>query len=450
MYIMIKTWAISFAIVFFLGNATPSYAETCLSTTCHSAIGAFKNIHQPLKNGDCSFCHQQTVKEHPLKGGKSFGFIAKPAELCKKCHNSFGKKKVTHSPFKEGECVACHNAHGANGRFLLDDNEDRSGLCFGCHDSAPFNKKYIHGPVATGSCTVCHDSHQSDVKGLLKSASRELCLSCHDDFAKKMNSATIIHPPVKKEPCTSCHNPHSSSWPNLLKQGMPDLCAGCHRETVKKIKNAKVPHKPVTEGKLCSSCHSSHFSKVKGLQLFDDEKNTCLVCHSSDKLGKPPLANIKKDLEGKKYLHGPIKKGLCGGCHSSHGSDFPHILTGNYPSDFYVPFKEDSYSFCLRCHDKNMVNFAETTIYTKFRNGSRNLHYVHVNNSKGRSCRACHESHASGGPKLINAEGTKFGEWRVQSRFQITATGGSCAPGCHRRYGYDRVKPVDLTFPINK
>lgn len=446
----IKTRLISVAIVLLLGTATSLYAETCTTATCHSAIGAFKNLHQPVKDGDCSSCHQQTGKEHPLKGLKSNGFTAKGAELCKQCHDAFGKKKLVHAPVKEGDCLACHKAHGANGRFLLDDSEDLTKLCLGCHDSAPFNQKYVHGPVATGSCTVCHDPHQSDAKALLKGASRELCLSCHSDFAKKMQTAAIIHPPVKNEPCTSCHNPHSSSWPNMLKQGMPDLCTGCHKETGKKIKNAKVPHKPVNEGKRCASCHSAHFSKAKGLLLADDEKSVCLGCHNSDKLGTPPLANIKKTMEGKKNLHGPIQKGLCGGCHNPHGSDFPRILTGNYPSDFYVPFKEDSYSLCLRCHDKNLVSFAETTIYTKFRNGSKNLHYVHVKSSKGRSCRACHEAHASDGPKLISAEGTKFGEWRVRSRFQVTATGGSCAPGCHRSYSYDRVKPADVTFPKKK
>ncbi|NTV50419.1 MAG: cytochrome C [Geobacteraceae bacterium] len=445
-----KTWVISFAIVFLLGTYTSLYAETCSTITCHTAITAFKNSHQPLKDGNCFSCHQQTVKEHPLKGGKSFGFTAKPADLCKTCHNKFVKKKQEHPPFKDGDCIACHNPHGASGRFLLDDSEDRSGLCFGCHDSAPFSQKFVHGPVATGSCNVCHDPHQSDVKSLLKGASRELCLSCHSDFAAKMQAASIIHPPVKKEPCTSCHNPHSSLWPNMLKKGMPDLCTECHKETAKKIKNAKVPHKPVNEGRLCASCHSAHFSKAKGLMSTDDEKSTCLSCHNNDKLGNPPLANVKKDLEGKKHVHGPIKKGLCSGCHAPHGSNFPRILTGNYPSEFYVPFKEGSYSFCLKCHDKNIVNFAETTIYTKFRNGSRNLHFVHVNNSKGRNCKACHETHASNGTKLISAEGTKFGEWRVQSRLQLTSTGGSCAPGCHRRYSYDRAKPVDMAFPLNK
>lgn len=428
----------------------PASAETCLTAACHPAISALQNLHQPVKDADCLSCHQQAAKEHPVRGAKSFGLSANGAVLCGQCHEAFGKKKLLHDPVKEGGCLSCHKVHGAKGRFLLEDSEDQSVLCFGCHDNAAFDKKYVHGPVASGSCTTCHDPHETDAKFLLKGATRELCLACHADFAKKMQAASVVHPPVRTESCTSCHDPHSSDWINLLKQPMPELCVGCHKKTGKSIMSAKVPHKPVVEGKLCASCHSAHFSKAKGLFLADDEKSVCLSCHNSDKLGTPPLSNLKKDLEGKRHLHGPIQKGACGGCHNPHGSDFPRILTGNYPRDFYLPFKEESYSLCLGCHDKNMLRFAETTIYTKFRNGGKNLHYLHVNNSKGRSCRACHEAHASGGPKLISAEGARFGDWRVRSRFQITATGGSCAPGCHRRYSYDRVKPVDLTFPVQK
>ncbi|KAB0669114.1 cytochrome C [Oryzomonas sagensis] len=427
-----------------------TYAETCVTSSCHIPFNTIKNMHQPVKECDCLSCHLQKNKEHPFKGGKSFDVTAKGSALCSQCHDAMGKKKVVHSPVKDGDCLSCHKPHGANGRFLLGDSEDQTVLCLGCHDSAPFSRKYVHGPVASGSCTTCHDPHQSDAKSLLKGASREVCLACHAHFAKKMQAAAIIHPPVKKEPCTSCHDPHSSAWPNLLKRAMPDLCTGCHKETGKKIKNSQVPHKPVIEGKLCANCHTAHFSKARGLLLADDEKSACLGCHNTDKLGDPALSNIKKELDVSKHLHGPIQKGRCSGCHSPHGSDFPHILAGNYPSDFYVAYNDDSYSLCTKCHDKNLFRFAETTLYTKFRNGSRNLHYVHVNSSKGRSCRACHEPHASNGPKLVSADGARFGQWRIKSRFQLTPTGGSCAPGCHRRFRYDRITPFDLNATTQK
>jgi predicted CXXCH cytochrome family protein len=224
---------------------------------------------------------------------------------------------------------------------------------------------------------------------------------------------------------------------------MPELCLECHVTLAKKIADAKLLHKPILEERGCGNCHSTHFSNAKGL-LAGDQKSLCLGCHNTDKLGKPPLRDIKKELEGKKTLHGPILKNQCSGCHDPHASDFPRLLTGRYPESFYAPYTEGSYDLCLKCHDKNLLRFPDTTIYTKFRNGNRNLHFVHVaNGRKGRTCRACHEPHGANGEKLINKEGAKFGDWHIPTRFQTTPTGGSCAPGCHRPFKYDRDKPVD-------
>ncbi len=430
------------ALALSLFAVTPTFADSCVTATCHPAIGGLKNLHQPVKDGDCLACHQQTVKEHPIKGGKSFALAAKGAELCSQCHDAMGKKKVVHAPVKEGDCLACHNPHGAANRFLLAAGEDRTELCLGCHDGAPFKQKYVHGPVAAGDCTACHLPHQGDEKGLLKAPQREMCLKCHDDFARAMQAAKRVHPPVQIKPCTSCHDPHSSANQFMLKKKMPELCLDCHVTVGKKLASVKLVHKPLLEGKGCGNCHATHFANAKGL-LAGDERSVCLGCHNTDKLGNPPLRNIAKEVEGKKTLHGPIKKNQCSGCHDPHGSDFPRLLTGSYPTTLYAPYQEGSYDLCLKCHDKNLLRFPDTTIYTKFRNGNRNLHYAHVaDRRKGRSCRLCHAPHGSDGEKLISAEGARFGDWHIPTRFQPTPTGGSCAPGCHRPYKYDREKPV--------
>lgn len=415
-------------------------ASSCVTTTCHPATIAFEHLHAPVEERDCVSCHLQRSKEHPVKGAKAFELAAPGGALCVNCHNQ-GKKSFQHAPVKDGDCNACHKPHGASGRFLLDAGEDLTPLCLGCHDSADFKQKFMHGPAAVGSCLECHDPHESDGKGLLTGSVRELCLKCHADFAASLHSAAVVHPPVKEAPCTACHNPHGAQVPMMLNNKMPDLCTGCHKEIGKKLTTVKVPHKPLLSQAGCASCHSSHFSKAKGL-LPTDEKGTCLACHGTDKLGTPPLRNIKKEIEGKKFLHGPLQKGECKGCHDPHGSDYFRMLRGNYPAGLYQPYKEGSYDFCLKCHEKNLIKFADTTIYTKFRNGNQNLHYLHVANSrKGRSCRICHEPHASNGQKLISSEGSQFGDWKIPLNFKISPTGGSCAPGCHRAFKYDRDKP---------
>jgi predicted CXXCH cytochrome family protein len=419
----------------------PALGASCVTTQCHSGIAALKHQHAPVKDGDCASCHTQRAKEHPIKGGKSFEPAVKGAALCSQCHDAKGKKKVVHVPVKDGDCVACHQPHGASGKNLLNFSEDQTEFCMGCHDSAMMKQKFMHGPAAVGSCTECHDPHESTEKTLLKAPVRDLCLKCHADFAKIMKEASFVHPPVKNGPCTSCHNPHGSAAASFLRKKMPEFCIDCHSKIGKQLAGVKVPHKPVMQEGGCTNCHSAHFSKAKGLLPFD-EMTTCLSCHDKDNLGKPALRNIKKDLAGKKYLHGPIQKGSCKACHDPHGSDHYRMLRGNYPADIYMPYKDGLYDACLGCHEKNLLRFPDTTTYTAFRNGNRNLHYVHVVNSrKGRTCRVCHEPHASNGPKMISKEGTQFGDWKIPVNFVITPTGGSCAPGCHRAFKYDRQKP---------
>ncbi len=425
-----------------LSSPVESPADSCLTANCHVAIGNLTLRHQPVVDGDCLACHVQTAAEHPGKDGKSFGLVEKGAALCYQCHDAMGKKKVVHSPVKDGDCTACHNPHGAANRYLLDVGEDQSELCFGCHDSASFKQKSVHGPVALGACTQCHSPHESVEKSLLKGKIRELCLKCHQDFAEQMKVAPVVHPPVKKGVCTDCHNPHASGFEFMLKKKMPDLCFDCHAAVGKKLKDVKVRHQPLDQAGSCGNCHSTHFSQAKGL-LPVEEKSLCLGCHGNEKVGTPPLKNIKKQLEGKKNLHGPLQEGRCVPCHDPHGSDNFRLLTGAYPENLYAPYQEGTYGFCLKCHDKNLLRFEETSLYTAFRNGKRNLHFVHVVDSrKGRTCRLCHEPHASNGPKLTSEQGSPFGDWKVPVGFKPTGTGGSCSPGCHRPFSYDRENQV--------
>lgn len=426
-------------------------AKSCSATSCHQPILNTQKPHAPVKEKDCSACHTQKKEMHPILGAKSWELVAKVPALCDQCHNPFGKKKVLHQPVKDGDCLACHKPHGASEPFLLEVGEDRTNLCMGCHDGTPFKQKFMHGPVASGACTECHNPHEASEKNLLEGTVRNLCLKCHVDFAKSLVEAKVVHPPVKDGPCTSCHSSHGSSVKSILKKKMPELCVECHVKMGKKLTGLKVPHKPIQQEDSCGSCHSSHFSQNKKLLPFG-EMATCLGCHGKDNLGTPPLRNIKKELDGKKFTHGPIAKGECGACHDPHGSDNFRMLKGSYPAETYAPYKDGAYGLCLSCHEKNLLRFAETTIYTKFRNGKRNLHYVHVVNSrKGRTCRICHQPHASNGVKLINTkDNMKFGEWALPINFTISPSGGKCAPGCHQVFNYDREKPVEYTTTSDK
>ena len=424
----------------------PSAAEqplSCLTSSCHADLAAITMPHSPMADGDCLACHQQQNPEHPLKGGKSFTLVAKGAKLCYQCHDAM-KGKTVHDPVREGECTACHNPHGTDHPNLLPVGDDLTALCQECHDSSLIEGQYVHGPTAVGACNQCHDPHQSTQPKLLKKPAKDLCIQCHTDMAEGLASAPYTHTAVKESSCTACHNPHSSAVPRLLKQSMPELCVTCHTEIGEKAQRSKVKHTAMYREQKCGACHSTHFSEYPGL-LPAPQQEVCLSCHGQDDFSKSDaLKNIRKELEGKKYLHGPLQEGECSACHDPHGSDNVRLLTGPYPASLYLPYKKGSYDFCLQCHDKNMLRFPDTSIYTEFRNGKQNLHYVHVANKwKGRTCRACHAPHASNLENLISEDGVKFGDWNIPTRYQKTETGGSCAPGCHRSYSYDRKTPVN-------
>ena len=88
-----------------------------------------------------------------------------------------------------------------------------------------------------------------------------------------------------------------------------------------------------------------------------------------------------------------------------------------------------------------MVKDAKTTTLTKFRNGDQNLHFVHVNkDERGRTCRACHEVHASKQPHQIR-DAVPYGHtgYLLKVNFTKTDTGGQCAETCHVTRSYTNV-----------
>jgi predicted CXXCH cytochrome family protein len=114
------------------------------------------------------------------------------------------------------------------------------------------------------------------------------------------------------------------------------------------------------------------------------------------------------------------------------------LLSKAYPPEFYSPFKRKLYDLCFQCHDSNVVLKPDGTGLTGFRDGAKNLHYSHVNKETGRTCRACHEVHASKQPFLIR-QAVAYGPngWKLEINYKQTPTGGSCAPGCHKPKTYD-------------
>ena len=348
-------------------------------------------------------------------------------------------KKVVHPPYAWGDCSVCHKDAKGEDDLILDPPE----LCAMCHE-AKDNKKFIHGPVAAGACTACHDPHQSDnAKLLVTSSINELCTSCHQAKDKFLRETTNIHPPVADQ-CTNCHDPHTEDHLYQLKaDGKKDLCVMCHVDKEVWINTVTDKHGALDRPRKCLECHDPHGSEHPKFLVKQNSKDLCLSCHNetlvTDETGYK-LQNIQKHLDKNPDWHGPILWGDCASCHNPHGSNNLRMLNKPFPRTFYEKFDENNY-ICFQCHEKEKIQDEFTKDMTNFRNGESNMHFVHVNKDKGRSCRACHDFHATKEYPHHLRKKTKFGRINFPIRFIETENGGSCAPACHARRHYDRETP---------
>jgi len=407
--------------------------ETCVTDKCHSTMGKEKFIHGPVSTGDCEFCHK-TVGKHKFEPIKNL------VELCYRCHDRLNTMKSVHDPVKNGYCTGCHNPHQSPNKFQL--VASGADLCFKCHNKSIIDGKFVHGPAAVGSCSTCHDPHQSDFPKMLFASGNDVCVSCHSDKFDDFKTKKFMHAPVKDN-CVNCHNPHSGNYKySLSAEGDRDLCFACHADKEKEIAEAKVKHGGLEGGKKCLGCHDPHVSNyVK--QLIMQPADLCLSCHDREYTNaNGKVANMKAYLENNKIVHGPIKQKDCSSCHNAHGSNNFRMLREYYPPVFYASYDPNNYKLCFMCHEKALATEERTTTLTGFRNGDLNLHYVHVNKQqKGRTCRVCHDAHATNNPSLIR-DAVPFGTWNLPINFAKTENGGRCLPGCHQLFQYDRNKMI--------
>ncbi|GFO60705.1 cytochrome c [Geomonas silvestris] len=438
---------IAMAVLSWLAGA-PSLARAeaaagkaaCVTASCHPNLGKARFVHGPVAVGECTGCHKQIGKH-------AFEPIRDPGKQCEECHEGLHTQKVVHKPVKEGKCTTCHDPHQSGFKFQL--RAEGADLCFLCHDKAIAGGKYLHGPLGTGSCNSCHAAHQSEFPRLLSAAGNDVCFSCHTDKAESFKKSRFMHSPVR-EACVNCHSPHSSNYRYTLSaQGSQDLCYSCHTDKAKEIPGATVPHLALATDRKCLACHDPHVSDFPR-QLTKQPMDLCLSCHDREYNGaNGKIANLKSVLANNAVHHGPIQEKDCSGCHNPHGSKNFRILRESFPQLFYAPYSPDNYKLCFMCHQKTIASEETTVTLTGFRNGDQNLHFVHVNKSvKGRTCRACHDAHATNNPKHVR-DSVPFAKWNLPVGFQKTKTGGSCQPGCHQLFGYDRAVPV-VNKPVAK
>lgn len=406
----------------------------CTTAKCHgNKMANQEYVHGPVGAGVCISCH------NPHGSFRVQQLARDDRSMCMVCHQAKEeefKKKVVHAPVEEG-CTECHDPHQSKKRFQLKgkgDGKSVSTLCFNCHDQTIFAKKFQHGPVGAGDCIACHNPHAADVEKLLiaPKSDGQLCFQCHADRRDSFNLKEV-HKPVKDD-CGLCHDPHSSDHKMQLHNEASELCKSCHvkknPEIFKAASEAKFKHAPVSAGR-CPDCHRPHSSNYKPL-LADTMEKLCFQCH----------VELGEEVAESKYRHGPVKTGDCTACHNNiHGSSYVKLLGRAFPMDFYDAYSPTKYDLCFGCHNKDIAKKKTTEDLTNFRDGQYNLHFLHVNRKKGRTCTACHGAHASSQAKHIREE-VPFGGWAYPIQYTKTQNGGTCIVGCHAPKTYDRVKPL--------
>ena len=342
--------------------------------TCHpeeSLYPASGTEHPPVKTESCLRCHAAHASD--------FRGLARVSRetLCFECHTfkSFGPNAEhvgqgsSHAPARDGDCLACHEAHGtAPGQSQML-RQKTNLLCQNCHDMAEKTPGRQHAPVRDNNCRLCHRPHESPQPGLLEKNQLRLCGDCHDDVAETFVQASL-HQPFARGECSACHNPHGNTGNNLLLAKGVDLCKSCHEKVVMDRKDAQ--HPPYRDGR-CNLCHVAHGGNEPFL-LKDVAGKICFSCH-------PDM----KKVTTAKVVHKPLANLNCTVCHHGHSS--------GQKDDLLLPMPE----LCLTCHDIN--RFWEKGV-------------AHAPAVRG-ECGACHNPHFSNDPNLL-----------IKSRDKICA-------GCH-------------------
>ena len=409
----------------------------CATADCHAAVKEARFVHGPVNVNTCEACHAYAdAKAHTFK------LVREKADLCTFCHEfQTHGLPVVHKPVTKGDCAGCHDPHGSANEAMIR-GKDTAEMCGRCHESVSAGRKVLHGPVAASSCGLCHEPHAAPLAKLVNHSGQDLCLSCHLDFRTALGAAKHTHKALEKG-CVHCHDVHGSDLAMQMRKPVPELCTDCHEQLRKDLGQAKYKHSVVMSDKACRNCHAPHGSDREHLMAMDQVK-ACMHCHDKSTKGGDGrvFASLAEVNDVKAYRHGPIRDGHCDGCHSAHTAETSLRLLKHYSNAFYQGFAPENYELCFSCHDKALAEQEHTAKATGFRDGDRNLHFAHVNKEdRGRNCRVCHNTHTGRNERRIR-DTVLYGKWSMPIKFGKTETGGSCAPGCHKAYEYDREKPV--------
>lgn len=366
-----------------------------LCVGCHDnkKVQAGQTVHPPAIR-DCVKCHDPHQSANPNQLLKGTTGATKDENLCLGCHNvgvNVPKDGSRHAALDMG-CDTCHVTHknGERGKteFASHIKKDVPALCLDCHDAkdAGLQKTHLELSFGSANCLQCHNPHQS---------------------AKPKLMQAYLHNPFENKMCDSCHQPAKDGKVVLTQADTKALCVTCHDDQAKKIESSKVQH-PGAQGD-CTACHNPHAGKTPGF-LQPNPVSACLACHSE-----------QSEQMKKAHLHPPAFEAGCATCHEPHGSDHPKLLraSGNDlclechgPQNNYKAGKTEDTVTVFNGTVVLPKKFSMQTMHLPIKFGMGHPVQGHpvadmidpTNSAKARhkiNCMTCHQPHASAQPNLL-------------------------------------------------
>jgi predicted CXXCH cytochrome family protein len=288
--------------------------------TCHADKNAADikgKVHSPAVR-DCLKCHDPHTADNKNNLLKPASGESKDTNLCLSCHDKGMKvpQGGSRHPALDMGCDTCHVTHktGEPGKREFDFHltKDAPALCLDCHDvkDAALAKAHNNQPFEKADCLTCHDPHQSKSPKLMQAFThapfgdkdscstchaapkdgkvvltqpdaKSLCLTCHDDKQKQIDTAKVQHPGAAASDCVDCHSPHASQKPGLAKTDPVSICVSCHTDQAEQHKKAHL-HQPAFE-QGCATCHEPHGGDNAKLLRASTPNQLCLECHGPDR-----------------------------------------------------------------------------------------------------------------------------------------------------------------------
>jgi len=338
--------------------------------------------------------------------------------------------------FGDVQCTSCHDPHDIGfGKFLVASTEN-SLLCLNCHDPIEWpGSSHATSPaiwngalpdpwehtefdtVAETACENCHRPHSAGSQEWILnfSAEEDNCLVCHNGnvaatdiqaeislpFRHPVEMSSELHNP-NEDPslpmtthveCTDCHDPHSvTDAPS-----MPPLASGSLRGVSGVTQDGQPVEDIAFEYEVCYKCHGEFSMTDPAVNREHNEPDKRLQFDVTNPSFHPVVAiGVNPQVPSLLSPWTTSSQMFCTDCHAGnngpgaggtgpagpHGSAYPYILERQYNTLDGLPYSQNLYDLCFKCHSATSI----------LDNTSFKEHKKHIE-GEDTPCGVCHDPH---------------------------------------------------------